>query len=165
MIIIEFKDKDGSDVKIEGDSLAQAVMGMQEHIWSFEYEPYTRVNLGSNKKVELLYLDEYSTTIPFTITDTEDYFLDVKIAHAEGKEIEFSVDGINFIPASHPAWDTDTLYRVKPEPKMYCRFKREDYNSILDTTSKYFVVGSEAYKDMLDSGWTECSHKTFEEIE
>ena len=120
MTTIEFKDMDGSDIKIKGNTLAEAVMGMFEHVWNIKNDPYLRLDL-EGRKIELLYLDEYSTTVPFTVIDTE------------------------------------------AVPTMYCRFKQTDANRV--TFSDYLEVGSVIYKTYEDArSWTECIHKTFEEL-
>lgn len=43
-------------------------------------------------------------------------------AFAEGKKIEYSNDGENWTETVTPTWDTNCVYRIKPEPK-YRPFK------------------------------------------
>ena len=54
------------------------------------------------------------------------------------------------------------IWSIKEEPVMYCRFKKES-NGVVSITTPY-EVGSKQYKRTLKDGWTECAHKTFEEI-
>ena len=50
-------------------------------------------------------------------------------------------------------------------PNMYCKLKREDSSGAIETTVAYHKVGSTVYETFKKTGWTECTHKTFEEIE
>lgn len=43
--------------------------------------------------------------------------LPIMQAFAKGKKIEFSNDGENWIETETPTWDTDFVYRIKPESK------------------------------------------------
>lgn len=46
-------------------------------------------------------------------------------AFVDGKKIEYSSDGEDWIETETPTWDTDFVYRIKPEPK--CRpFKSQE---------------------------------------
>lgn len=44
---------------------------------------------------------------------------------ADGKKIEYSNDGEYWIETETPTWDTDYVYRIKPEPK-YRPFKSQE---------------------------------------
>lgn len=46
-------------------------------------------------------------------------------AFAHGKKIEYSNDGEYWIETETPTWDTDFVYRIKPEPK-YRPFKSQE---------------------------------------
>lgn len=43
--------------------------------------------------------------------------LPIMQAFVYGKKIEYSNDGENWLETETPTWDTDFVYRVKPEPK------------------------------------------------
>jgi hypothetical protein len=42
---------------------------------------------------------------------------DCIVAWAEGKQIEYSLDGNIWHIVLHPEWGNRTMYRIKPEPK------------------------------------------------
>ena len=63
---ITFTDANKDEVTIEGATLAEVVMTMLDHIWNYEYEPYTRVDL-EHEEVEILYEDESYKTIKFKL--------------------------------------------------------------------------------------------------
>ncbi|MGN0491852.1 hypothetical protein [Ruminococcus sp.] len=46
-------------------------------------------------------------------------------AFAEGKAIEYSCDGEEWSETSTPTWNSDYVYRIKPEPK-YRPFKSQE---------------------------------------
>ena len=46
-------------------------------------------------------------------------------AFVEGKKIEYSNDGENWIETETPTWDTDFVYRIKPQQK-YRPFKSQE---------------------------------------
>lgn len=46
-------------------------------------------------------------------------------AFVDGKKIEYSNDGENWLETATPTWDTDYVYRIKPEPK-YRPFRTEE---------------------------------------
>lgn len=54
-------------------------------------------------------------------------------AFAEGKKIEYSTDGENWMETVTPTWNSDYVYRIKPEPT-YRPFKNENeyFNTILN---------------------------------
>ena len=60
--------------------------------------------------------------------------------------------------------DDFNLNKAKRKKPKYCRFKHNIDEDCL-AVSIYFVVGSEQYENKKSIGWTECAHKTFEEIE
>ncbi len=43
--------------------------------------------------------------------------LPIMQAFADGKKIEYSSDGEDWIETETPTWNTDFVYRIKPEPK------------------------------------------------
>jgi hypothetical protein len=47
---------------------------------------------------------------------------------------------------------------------MYCRFKKITPTSIVTFTT-YTGVNTRLYDSYKKAGWTECTHKTFKEIE
>jgi hypothetical protein len=50
--------------------------------------------------------------------------------------------------------------------KMYCRFKRPSTDrNVIEPTLNYYKVGSKTYMNLINHGWTEMEHKTFEEIQ
>lgn len=46
-------------------------------------------------------------------------------AFADGKQIEYGIDGENWINTVTPTWNSDYVYRIKPEPK-YRPFENEE---------------------------------------
>ena len=53
-------------------------------------------------------------------------------AFAEGKTIEYSNDGEDWIETETPTWNTDFVYRIKPEPKYRpFRTQEECWNEML----------------------------------
>jgi hypothetical protein len=58
------------------------------------------------------------------------------------------------------------LWSIKEKPKMYCKFKSNttDNTNNVQVTEIYYLVNSREYHNFKRSGWTECKHKTFEEI-
>lgn len=46
-------------------------------------------------------------------------------AFAEGKKIEYSDDGVHWVETEIPTWDSDLIYRIKPESK-YRPFKTQE---------------------------------------
>lgn len=51
--------------------------------------------------------------------------LPIMQAFVDGKRIEFSYDGEDWFETEKPTWNTDFVYRIKPEPK--CRpFKTQE---------------------------------------
>ena len=51
--------------------------------------------------------------------------LPIMQAFVDGKKIEYSNDGEDWIETETPTWDTDYVYRIKPEPK-YRPFKTQE---------------------------------------
>ena len=51
--------------------------------------------------------------------------LPIMQAFVDGKRIEYSCDGEDWIETETPTWDTDFVYRIKPEPK-YRPFKTQE---------------------------------------
>lgn len=51
--------------------------------------------------------------------------LPIMQAFVDGKRIEYSCDGEDWIETEKPTWDTDFVYRIKPEPK-YRPFKTQE---------------------------------------
>lgn len=48
-------------------------------------------------------------------------------AFADGKNIEYSKDGELWLDTNTPTWDTDYVYRIKPEPKYRPFQTQEEY--------------------------------------
>ena len=97
-------------------------------------------------------------------------FKDAIKAFWDGKEIEFKTAGSTrgWIKVSgYPEWCLHNNYKAeedKPEPVMYCQLKRKDKSGQVELTFSYYVIGSPVYETYKQIGWTECEHKTFEEI-
>ena len=67
-MILQFQDPDGHMVIIVKDTKESAVLSMQQHLWARKYKPYTRVDLENNE-VDLMYPDEYTDRIKFTVEE------------------------------------------------------------------------------------------------
>ena len=52
-------------------------------------------------------------------------FLPIMQAFADGKKIEYSNDGEDWIETETPTWNTDFVYRIKPQQK-YRPFKSQE---------------------------------------
>ena len=72
--------------------------------------------------------------------------LPVMQAFADGKKIEYSNDGEDWIETETPTWDTDYVYRIKPEPK-YRPFKTQEecWNEMRKHLSFGYIYYSDIY--------------------
>jgi hypothetical protein len=84
-------------------------------------------------------------------------------AHWEGKDIEFKRSDYWRISLV-PEWYIDCLYRIKEEPELYYRFKKEHQGTVLFNDSGYVSKDHEDYEQYLRAGWTKCKPKTFDDI-
>jgi hypothetical protein len=95
----------------------------------------------------------------------KDKFAELKQAHNDGAVIECDANTSDgWHTTTMPQWDKELHYRIKSEPKMYCRFKKLTPTSIVTFTT-YTGVETRLYHSYKQAGWTECTHKTFSEIE
>ena len=67
-MILQFINPDGRTVVIVKATKESAILSMQQHLWARKYKPYTRVDLENNE-VDLMYPDEYTDRIKFTIEE------------------------------------------------------------------------------------------------
>ena len=71
-------------------------------------------------------------------------------AFAEGKTIEYSNDGEDWIETETPTWNTDFVYRIKPEPKYRpFRTQEECWNEMHKHPDFGWVKDDDVYRPIL----------------
>jgi hypothetical protein len=82
---------------------------------------------------------------------------DVIIEYRESAIEEWKLSGGNC-----PLWFMNTEYRIKPEPAMYCKMKKEHEDGVY--TTAYLKVGGKMYTTYKELKYVELERKTYEEI-